>query len=708
MRDEGDGREGGMASVLRVRPVNAPVGDSQSDAGSLLALKLAREDEPLSIDALSREAEVFQTLRGALGMPPCPRLHDVVLTDRGQPVGLVMEWCPYDMERWWAEVHLRPCAFSELCDALAEVCLRLREYQRTCALSAGQRVAHSDVKPRNLLRAQDARWLLTDFGASKSRDIDVGDWSATRVILGTESFIAPEGLFNARKSHPEAMDIWSVGATLYALLRMHAHLRDGGRMPLNGTHSSQFRSHRVALVSDLHQRKPALFIDKPLDPAQFTSPDRLPDKDRVAVAEALRDGFAPEHGVAVLDATLALLDRAMRIDPQQRYSDAGELADALSALARLARVDEGIEATRVSLATDSGLATFDVASLDDVDDVVSAPHDITGVRSLGGPPPGSRPALKPSAASSATPASASPATPASASPATPASASSAASSPTGASPASAESVAPAALSPPASSPAAGSSPAAPVAPASPSSAAAPATPSGPSAAPAGSSPAAASARQSVPPGVVTPVQRVGGPEAEGAKHVVVGGNARPAPLIVQRALEDREAPPLGEIVRDGASRSLPPAPAIPRDSKGDGVRVSRRSGSRFPAWLGVGIAVLVALQLVSIGLQITALLVSARQDAAPAPLPAPVAPVAVAAPVPLPEPKTGFVLVAGGEAYLDQIGRRVPIGAVPVGRYTLFVLPDGAPEFVDQGTVEVHADEHLLFRCSSDGCTKGG
>ena len=328
-----------MASVFGVRPVGAPAGDSQSAAGTLLALKLARADEPLSVEALGREADVFLTLRGALGMPPCPRLHDVVLTDRGQPVGLVMEWCPLDMERWWADVHGRPWAFSELCDALAEVCLRLREYQQTCAAAVGQRVAHSDVKPRNLLRAQDARWLLTDFGASKSRDMDVGDWSATRVILGTESYIAPEGLFNARKSHPEAMDTWSIGATLFALLRMHAHLRDGGRMPLNGTHSSQFRSHRTALVSDLHQRKPALFIDKALDPSQFTSAERLPDKDRAAVADALKGAFAPQHETVVIDATLALLDRAMRIDPQQRFGDTAELAEALTALARLGRVD---------------------------------------------------------------------------------------------------------------------------------------------------------------------------------------------------------------------------------------------------------------------------------------------------------------------------------------------------------------------------------
>lgn len=601
-----------MASVLGVRPVGAPAGDSQVVAGTLLALKLARADEPLSVEALGREADVFQTLRSALGMPPCPRLHDVVLTERGQPVGLVMEWCPLDMERWWTDVHARPWAFSELCDALAEVCLRLREYQQTCAAAVGQRVAHADVKPRNLLRAQDARWLLTDFGASKARDMDVGDWSATRVILGTESYIAPEGLFNARKSHPEAMDTWSVGATLFALLRMHAHLRDGGRMPLNGTHSSQFRSHRTALVSDLHQRKPALFIDKPLDPSQFVSPERLPDKDRAAVADALKGAFAPQHEALVIDATLALLDRVMRIDPQQRFGDTAELAEALAALARLGRVDDGIEATRVSLATDAGLAALGPSLVGLADDEVSAPVDITGVRPLGPPPPGSEGVqLK--------------------------------------------------------APAANDDPVRPA---------------------------------RVPASPVSPV------EPEVKKHVIVGGNARPAPVIIQRPPEDRESAPLSDVVREGNGKGLPPAPpAVPRDNRPDPLRVSRRIGPRFPAWLGVGIAVMIALQLVGIGLQITSLLVTARQEA-PAPASPPPAPVVVA---PAPEPpKTGLVLVVGGQAYLDRVGTRLAIGTVPVGRYTLFVLLDGSKEFIDEGTVEVHADERLVFRCTADGCVAEG
>ncbi len=634
MRDEGDGREGGMASILRVRPVGKPAGDSQAEAGTLLALKLAREDEPLSTEALHRETEVFVTLRGAQGMPPCPRLHDVIASarDADRVIALVMEWCPHDMERWWAEVHGRPWAFSELCEALAEVCQRLVEYQRTCAASAGQRVAHSDVKPRNLLRAQDARWLLTDFGAAKARDIAAGDWSATRVILGTESFIAPEGLFNARKAQPEAMDIWSVGATFYALLRMHAHLRDGGRMPLNGTHSSQFRSHRVALVSDLHQRKPALFIDKPLDATQFASHDRLPDKDRTAIADALKQSFAEDHQAVVIEATIVLIERAMQVDPAARFPDASQMGEALVALSRLARVDVGLDATRVLRAADMGagalealragpkskapdyvlprLDTNDLEEMGPPSDVPGLPEndldeiapDATGVRALAPPPPEP---VKPTR--------------------------SAKEAKTAPSPDPTVSVVvprgPGASAAPASPPlVAATTPAAPVPAPQPVNRAAgrasspPTTPAAEAGKPATpSSPKASSPPTSSPPATTD--------EAERAKVVLVGGNARPAPLTIARGAADEPAPEPSET----RMKAPPAPPAVPRDARPEGVRMSKRIAPRLPGWLAVGIAVIVCLQLISIGLQITELLITARHESA-----AVAAPPATVSPRPLP------------------------------------------------------------------------
>lgn len=323
-----------MASIRRVVPLSPPNAVSTVPEGTVLALKIARPDDQLAEEALGREVETFVALSRAPGSPPCPRLYDII---GNPPTGLVMEWCPTDMERWWEQRWAEPRSFIELCEALADVCRRVREYEAVAELELGKRVIHADIKPRNVLRAADGRWLLTDFGASKSRSVDEHQWVATRMILGTENFIAPEALFNARKPHPAAMDTWSLGCTLFALLRMRTLLRGGGRMPPNGTHAHPFRSHRVGLVSDLQQRKPGLFVDKDIDPSAFTSPEKLPEKDRKAVAEALVGVFGNPNGTlegVLAGEVLNLLDRALRIDPARRFRDPLEMAGELEALAQ--------------------------------------------------------------------------------------------------------------------------------------------------------------------------------------------------------------------------------------------------------------------------------------------------------------------------------------------------------------------------------------
>lgn len=320
-----------MASVRPVIAEGPPNGQSTLPAGTRLALKISAADDPLGMEAMSREVEVFAALCRSPGQPPCPHLYDVV----GQPAaGIIMEWCPSDLERWWTERCDDPAAFPLLCGALAELCRRVREYTAVAEMELGRRVVHADIKPRNVLLAASGRWLLTDFGASKSRSVDEQDWAATKVILGTENFIAPEALFNAKKSIPAAMDTWSIGCTFFALLRMRPLLRGGGGMPANGTHAHHFRTHRAALVADLQLRKPAIFADRELDPAQFTSPGRLPEKDRVAIGDALAGTFSQPALEARLVADVTnLLDRALQIAPARRYTDALEMAGDFEALA---------------------------------------------------------------------------------------------------------------------------------------------------------------------------------------------------------------------------------------------------------------------------------------------------------------------------------------------------------------------------------------
>jgi hypothetical protein len=88
------------------------------------------------------------------------------------------------------------------------------------ALDAANRVGvvHRDVKPSNVLIADDGRVVLTDFG---SAILDEGEGAITQtgVILGSPQYIAPERAYNG-VSTPES-DLWSLGATLYAAVEGH-------------------------------------------------------------------------------------------------------------------------------------------------------------------------------------------------------------------------------------------------------------------------------------------------------------------------------------------------------------------------------------------------------------------------------------------------------------------------------------------------------
>ncbi|BCB79945.1 hypothetical protein GCM10022251_08660 [Phytohabitans flavus] len=82
------------------------------------------------------------------------------------------------------------------------------------ALRAAHRsgVVHRDVKPGNVLLADDGRVVLTDFGLATVP----GDPNVTRtgLVLGSPAYIAPERARDGTAG-PEA-DLWSLGATLYA------------------------------------------------------------------------------------------------------------------------------------------------------------------------------------------------------------------------------------------------------------------------------------------------------------------------------------------------------------------------------------------------------------------------------------------------------------------------------------------------------------
>ncbi len=96
-------------------------------------------------------------------------------------------------------------------------------------------VVHRDVKPANVLLADDGRIVLTDFGVATFD----GDASTTQTgtVVGSPAYMAPERAKGAAPA--QAMDLWSLGATLFhvtegqapfsrpdALTTLHALLTD--------------------------------------------------------------------------------------------------------------------------------------------------------------------------------------------------------------------------------------------------------------------------------------------------------------------------------------------------------------------------------------------------------------------------------------------------------------------------------------------------
>ncbi|MFI6177174.1 protein kinase [Nonomuraea sp. NPDC051191] len=120
-------------------------------------------------------------------------------------------------------------------------------------------VLHRDVKPENVLLADDGRVVLTDFGIA-ALEAESG-LTATGGLVGTPAYMPPERL-NGEPARPES-DLWALGATLYAAVEgrppfkrdswaatVAAVLRDEPEPPV---HSAALRP----VIMGLLQRDPA-------------------------------------------------------------------------------------------------------------------------------------------------------------------------------------------------------------------------------------------------------------------------------------------------------------------------------------------------------------------------------------------------------------------------------------------------------------------
>jgi serine/threonine-protein kinase len=267
--------------------------------GMPVAIKLLRAaaaHEAVASDRLRREAE-------ALGLAWHPNVVEVI--DHGHlPDGtayLVMELLHGESlaTRLRNKVRLTPAELlpiaMQVCDALAAV------------HAAG--VVHRDLKPSNIFLAQGGD---TPAGAERVKLLDFGiarvEWEETRITntggpLGTPGYMSPEqetgsGDIDARS------DLFAFGALLYECLV--------GEPPAPRSPSGLVRTGTGG------------------EGAPNSSPAAPAAPPRVRALAAVRFDSGTQKSAALVPAVWrTIIEKAMALQPSQRYADAREMAQAL-------------------------------------------------------------------------------------------------------------------------------------------------------------------------------------------------------------------------------------------------------------------------------------------------------------------------------------------------------------------------------------------
>ncbi|WP_052336950.1 Stk1 family PASTA domain-containing Ser/Thr kinase [Nocardioides alkalitolerans] len=191
------------------------------------------------------------------------------------------------------------------------------------AVAAAHRagIVHRDVKPENVLIAEDGRVKVADFGLAKAVDAETQHTTTGGVLIGTVSYLAPELVIDG-KSDARA-DVYALGVVLYELLT--------GRKPHEGETPIQIAyKHVHADVPPPSRLAPGLpaYVDALVARATARDRSHRPADASVLLHQVRRVAHALAEGVAVDEDLVAdLLPRRSWADEHPDTEEQVDLAE---------------------------------------------------------------------------------------------------------------------------------------------------------------------------------------------------------------------------------------------------------------------------------------------------------------------------------------------------------------------------------------------
>ncbi|WP_437939102.1 protein kinase domain-containing protein [Sorangium sp. So ce341] len=209
---------GGMASVYAATHRN----------GSRAALKILHAEFARDVgirDRFLREGYVANKI----DHPGRVAILDDDITEQDEPF-LVMELLDGETVQQLWKRKSRKLPVAEALWIAGEVLKTLESFH-------GEGIVHRDLKPANIFITKDNVVKLLDFGVARLRGAP-GDKTKAGTALGTPSFMAPEQAMGLTEGVDGRADLFSIGATLYAVLsgqRLHQGRSDNEAFILAAT-----------------------------------------------------------------------------------------------------------------------------------------------------------------------------------------------------------------------------------------------------------------------------------------------------------------------------------------------------------------------------------------------------------------------------------------------------------------------------------------